>query len=257
MGIVLGFPEHYSCSSDFAAKPKIAGSGRIPLDPSGSSRTKKYSAGILPRALQWETAGGLTPASRATQNVPPRASINSSTDEAVLSTECKYLQNVKLSSQNKMEIEDSSEMTIIHGMIVNVVDIKKRLEKTRRALGLQPIQISQEIGISRSQWTHYITIDQDPIRNIPIEKAISLCDRYRLTLDWIYRGDPSGLPQQLFDKIKRLDEGLIKETKKEPVKSPKKKSAVHNPSLDALLRDQPQEIRDQAVKVIQALRKAG
>jgi transcriptional regulator with XRE-family HTH domain len=37
-----------------------------------------------------------------------------------------------------------------------------------------------------------------------VEHAIALCDAYNLTLDWIYRGDPSGLPYETADAIKTL-----------------------------------------------------
>lgn len=35
-----------------------------------------------------------------------------------------------------------------------------------------------------------------------VENAIALCEAYDLTLDWIYRGDPSGLRYDTADKIK-------------------------------------------------------
>lgn len=35
---------------------------------------------------------------------------------------------------------------------------------------------------------------------------MKLCDEYSLTLDWIYRGDPSGLPYRMWDKTRAVAE---------------------------------------------------
>ncbi len=29
---------------------------------------------------------------------------------------------------------------------------------------------------------------------VPVQAMLPICDRYHLTLDWIYRGDPGGMP---------------------------------------------------------------
>ena len=39
-----------------------------------------------------------------------------------------------------------------------------------------------------------------------IENALRLCEAYGLTLDWIYRGDPSALRFSMADAIKALKE---------------------------------------------------
>lgn len=44
--------------------------------------------------------------------------------------------------------------------------------------------------------------------------AVRLCERYELTLDWIYRGDPSGLKYNLADQIIRLRQQRNTQTQK-------------------------------------------
>ena len=55
-------------------------------------------------------------------------------------------------------------------------------------------------GIQKSTYSNYEKGEREPT----VENAIKLCDRYELTLDWIYRGDPSGLKYTLADQIIRL-----------------------------------------------------
>jgi transcriptional regulator with XRE-family HTH domain len=69
---------------------------------------------------------------------------------------------------------------------------------TRDALELIDADICRGIGVKPNRWSQYVT----GTRRITIEVADKLCDRYNVTLDWIYRGDPSALPLAL---SKRMD----------------------------------------------------
>ena len=78
--------------------------------------------------------------------------------------------------------------------------IGTRLELTRRALGLAQGEFAERAGLSRNAYNQYETGTNRP----QLEAAFKLCDTYRLTLDWIYFGDPSGLRFDLAEAIKVL-----------------------------------------------------
>lgn len=75
-----------------------------------------------------------------------------------------------------------------------------RLELTRRALGLAQSEFAERAGLSRNAYNQYETGTNRP----QLEAAFKLCDTYRLTLDWIYFGDNSGLRHDLADAVKAL-----------------------------------------------------
>jgi transcriptional regulator with XRE-family HTH domain len=68
-----------------------------------------------------------------------------------------------------------------------------RLRSMRKMLGLKSAQMCDILGIARntySQWESGV--------NLPDVRAmVDLCDRFGVTLDYIYRGDKSGLPLRL------------------------------------------------------------
>ena len=76
----------------------------------------------------------------------------------------------------------------------------KRLQLTREALKLAKGVFAAQAGIPRNTYSQY----EEGKRLPQIDFAIRLCDRYELTLDWIYRGDPSGLKYNLAEQIIRL-----------------------------------------------------
>lgn len=84
--------------------------------------------------------------------------------------------------------------------------IGQRLLLTRQALGHNQTVFATRAGISRNAYTQYEGGGKRP----SIENAISLCDTYNLTLDWIYRGDMSGLPYGTANAIKALIEARSK-----------------------------------------------
>jgi transcriptional regulator with XRE-family HTH domain len=71
--------------------------------------------------------------------------------------------------------------------------IGKRLVATRRALGLSAADLCRRIDCKPNRWSQYETGE----RQITLEIANRLCEEFRLSLDWIYRGDPSALSHSL------------------------------------------------------------
>lgn len=78
-------------------------------------------------------------------------------------------------------------------------DTGRRLKLTREALKIDDQRdFGEPAGISQSLYNRFETGS----RRITLEAALKLCHHYDLTLDWIYRGDPSGLPYRLANDIR-------------------------------------------------------
>lgn len=77
-------------------------------------------------------------------------------------------------------------------------DVARRLALTRQAMDLEQDAFGSGAGLSQPRYNQYET----GRRLLTLDAAMSLCERYLLTLDWIYRGDPSGLPVRLWNEIK-------------------------------------------------------
>jgi DNA-binding XRE family transcriptional regulator len=72
--------------------------------------------------------------------------------------------------------------------------IGRRLLATRLALGFESqLEFATAAGVSPQALNNYERGRSRP----SLEIALSLCDRFGLTLDWIYRGDAGGLPHRL------------------------------------------------------------
>lgn len=78
--------------------------------------------------------------------------------------------------------------------------IGHRLEVTRQALGLQQNEFCARAKIAPNTYNQYEKGKKRP----NIDNAIRLCEAYQLTLDWIFRGDPSGLRYETADVIKAI-----------------------------------------------------
>jgi transcriptional regulator with XRE-family HTH domain len=79
--------------------------------------------------------------------------------------------------------------------------ISRRLIATREAIGLKQSEFAKRAGIPINTYNQYEKAVSQP----RLDYAYALCDTYDITLDWIYNGDPSGLPY-------RLAKDLFKET---------------------------------------------
>lgn len=73
---------------------------------------------------------------------------------------------------------------------------------TREAFGLGQNEFARRAGIASNTYNQY-----EQGKNIPrLDIANQLCDQYGITLDWIYRGDASGLPLHLATAIRRAED---------------------------------------------------
>jgi len=68
--------------------------------------------------------------------------------------------------------------------------IAHRLKATRLALGLNQVEFCKRAGIPTNTYNQYEKAKGRP----SLDMALALCAAYKITLDWIYRGDASGLP---------------------------------------------------------------
>jgi len=77
-------------------------------------------------------------------------------------------------------------------------DVARRLHAARQALGLDQQQFGTRAGLSQPQYNQF----EKGKRLLTLAAAMKLCDEYNLTLEWLYRGDPSGLPYALARTIR-------------------------------------------------------
>lgn len=80
-----------------------------------------------------------------------------------------------------------------------------RLEVSRKALGVDHVDMAKAAKVSAQAWSNYVRGE----RPLDIEAASELCKKYKLTLDWIYRGDPDGLPYALGAKVAPRDAMVV------------------------------------------------
>ena len=77
--------------------------------------------------------------------------------------------------------------------------LANRIKMTREALELSAAELCKTIGIKENRWSQY----ESGERKITLQVADLLCDEFGLTLDWIYRGNPAGLPHEFRLKLRR------------------------------------------------------
>ena len=75
--------------------------------------------------------------------------------------------------------------------------IARRLVILRDALGVNAADLCRVTGLAPNRWSQY----ESGERRITLEASMVLCDKYGVTLDWIYRGDESGLPRRLIERM--------------------------------------------------------
>ena len=71
-----------------------------------------------------------------------------------------------------------------------VADVGRRLAAARKSLGLSAKEVCEAINVQQntySQWEHGKSV-------MDVAAAARMKQRFGITLDWIYSGDPSGLP---------------------------------------------------------------
>jgi transcriptional regulator with XRE-family HTH domain len=82
-------------------------------------------------------------------------------------------------------------------MPVTPKTIGRRLLRTRQALKLSQAEFCRQIGVERNLYNPF----EKGRRRITIDVAMKIRDRYGVTLDWIYAGDPRALPSGLYHQL--------------------------------------------------------
>lgn len=198
MGIVVRFPHHARASAGWL-KPNKAGSARIPRDRRASAKTKKCSAGIRPLAFQFEVAlDDLSPAIEEAAEGPPTASITSSMVDSVLVTPRDNSRSVSTSSPHAFGLANSGAEGPILALMYSKAATAKRLVQTQEALEMTNAALSAKLGVASNAWSQYRTGE----RTIPHKVIVGLKEQFGVTSDWILAGDPSGLPQRLYARLR-------------------------------------------------------
>lgn len=81
-------------------------------------------------------------------------------------------------------------------------DIGRRIAVLRESLGMNKTAFSVFIGTTQPAISQYETGVRRPDLNV----AMSIRLKTGVTLDWIYEGDRSGLPQRLLNSLPDLSE---------------------------------------------------
>ena len=84
--------------------------------------------------------------------------------------------------------------------------IARRLRLTRMAAGYDDYggqaRFARRLNLGTGRWNNYETGGDKPI---PFKVALLVVQVTGATLDWIYLGDRSGLPQRLVTAIEKLE----------------------------------------------------
>jgi transcriptional regulator with XRE-family HTH domain len=81
--------------------------------------------------------------------------------------------------------------------------IAHRMKLLRLTAGLSAADFARENGMGRAMWHNIET----GFSRIGIDAAMKLCDKYHITLDWIYRGhDASRLPRGFAKRLQEVDQ---------------------------------------------------
>ena len=83
-----------------------------------------------------------------------------------------------------------------------VPEIARRLRLLRKAVADSPTHLSVTTGITRSAWSNY----ENGLSRIGVDAAMKLCDRYHVSLDWIYRGLDAMIPHGLAKRLQEVAE---------------------------------------------------
>lgn len=195
MGALIAFPRRHARTSA-GRKANTAGSGSgLPRSARARDKAKNLSAGIDFRAFQLETAEMPTPQRSAACASPPISSRMASTVSSIhhYCSRC-----VNKSSAHETAIDCDCGLLFARLMPQATKTIARRLVATRTALGLSAADLCRRIDCKPNRWSQY----ESGERRITLPVAEALCDEFRLSLDWIYRGDPSALSNQLRIDIK-------------------------------------------------------
>ena len=103
-----------------------------------------------------------------------------------------------MSSPHGLGLENNGNVASMDPAMYSKKAAAKRLVQTQEALELTNAAISEKIGIAANRWSQYRTGD----RTMPHNVLVSLKEQFGVTSDWILAGDPSGLPQRIYARIR-------------------------------------------------------
>jgi DNA-binding XRE family transcriptional regulator len=83
--------------------------------------------------------------------------------------------------------------------LYSAMSVGERIRVTRISIGVTQRAFAFPLGQTRESVTMY----ESGTRHPHWEVAVQMCDAWGLTLDWIFRGDLSGLSPMLVEKINR------------------------------------------------------
>lgn len=72
----------------------------------------------------------------------------------------------------------------------------------RRTTGLNQTEFAKQLGVARNVWANV----ELELGRIGVDTALKVCQKYLVSLDWIYRGDDSMIPHGLAVKLKQAEE---------------------------------------------------
>lgn len=81
-----------------------------------------------------------------------------------------------------------------------MADVGERLRLVREVVGMQQGEFAARAGLAANHYNQIETGKKMP----SVEAAIALCDAYRISMDWIFRGEPSDMSVKLWDGIRAL-----------------------------------------------------
>lgn len=79
-------------------------------------------------------------------------------------------------------------------------DVARRLLQYREILDLPQNAFAAAAQLSPQRYYQY----ESGVRLLTLNAAIKLCGQYNLTLDYLYLGDPSGLPNRICEQLKKI-----------------------------------------------------
>lgn len=97
-----------------------------------------------------------------------------------------------------MEVDSTGRELQKWSMVESNKLLAARLKMTREALDVSPTDVCKRIKVGASAWSQYESGD----RRITVKVAIRFSEEFGLSLDWIYRADPSRLPNALRIKMR-------------------------------------------------------
>lgn len=80
------------------------------------------------------------------------------------------------------------------------LDVGRRLEQIRSVLGVNQMDFGAAAGLKQSRYNAY----EKGTRLLTLKAALLLCKKYTLDLNYIFMGDPSGLPYKIHEELKKL-----------------------------------------------------